>query len=671
MNARFHLQSVFAIASLTACVLAGVETPSRADNLPAANDLRGLALLDLSGNVHRLSESDGHRATALVFLSAECPVSNQYSAELNRLFAARPAGVDFLGVLFDPALDRAAASNYAAEFKLSFPVVLDTSLQLTDALKPTHVPQAFVLDRDGAVAYQGRIDDQFAAVGQRNAQVSSHDLASAMTAVAAGSVPTVAETAPVGCPIETPQIETYTYHRHVAPIVLARCAGCHRPGEVAPFSLLAYQDAAKRAQWISEQVSSRRMPPWPARDGFGHFRGARRLSAREIEVLSAWAKTGAAEGNPADEPTVAPPASDGWKLGTPDLVLTMTEAYTVPADGPDKFRFFVVPIPLEENQSVAAVEFRPGNPRVVHHAIMYLDASGQARKRDAADPLPGYEGFVTGGFRPAGMLGFWAPGYSPRFLPTGVARWLPKRSDLALQVHYHPSGKEETDQSQVAVYFSKQPVERYLSTLAMIDFDVDIPAGETRHKMEMSFTTPVELDLLNVTPHMHLIGTEMKVTATLPDGEVRSLVWVDWDFNWQDQFEYSAPQKLPPGTRLDLEAYFDNSSGNPANPNSPPVRMSLGEMTTDEMCICAFDHLSLIDESDRKKLGAAQREAMTKQMNNPKVMSNLLKLMGRGDPGASAEGRRQSLFGDDDEEAFPTGDQPGPETSRGASPSAN
>lgn len=636
--------------------IAGLFAPFATDRSFAADapvsDLRGLAVLDLHGKIHRLGESDGHKATALIFLSAECPVSSQYSAELNRLFAARPAGVDFFGVLFDPTLSRERAKSYAQEYKLAFPVLLDTSLELVDTLRPTHVPQAFVFDRDGAVAYRGRVDDQFAAVGRRNAQIRSHDLADALNAVAAGSSPASAATTPVGCPIESLKIESYTYHRHVAPILQARCANCHRPGEVAPFSLLSYQDAAKRAQWIAEQVTARRMPPWPAREGFGHFRGSRRLSQRETEVIAAWAKTGATEGDVADSPPAAD-LGDGWKLGTPDLVLTMTEAYTVPADGPDKFRFFVVPIPLDGNQAVAAVEFRPGNPRVVHHAIMYLDASGQARKRDAADPEPGYEGFVTGGFRPAGMLGFWAPGYSPRYLPSGVARSLPKRCDLALQLHYHPSGKEETDQSQVAVYFSKQPVERYLNTLAMINFDVDIPPGETRHKMEMSFTTPVELDLLNVTPHMHLIGTEMKVTATLPDGQVQPLVWVDWNFNWQDQFEYSQPKKLPPGTRLDLEAYYDNSSGNPANPNTPPTEVLMGEMTTDEMCICAFDYLNHPDEADRKKLSAAQRESMTQQMSKPKVMANMLKMFSRGDPNGKADGRPARFFGDDDDQAEP------------------
>lgn len=633
-----------AVAVLASLARAQAEEPA------VPGDIRGIAALDLSGTAHRLCESDGHRATVIVFLSHECPVANQYVPELNRLFAARPAGVEFLGVLFDPMLSRSAALRHVEEYQIAFPMLLDATRELVDALLPSHVPQAFVIGRDGAVAYQGRIDDRFAAVGKRNARVSSHELLDAMTAVAAGEAPAVASATPVGCPVEASHAASYTYHRHVAPIVMTRCAGCHRPGEVAPFSLLSYEDAAKRAKFMADLTTQRRMPPWPARDGFGHFRGARRLTQREIDVIAAWAAEGAPEGDVADAPRPPAALAEGWKLGTPDLVLTMTEAYTVPAEGPDKFRFFVIPIPLDDNQAVAAVEFRPGNPRVVHHAIMYVDSSGQARKRDAVDPEPGYEGFVTGGFRPSSLLGFWAPGYSPRYLPSGVARWLPKKSDLALQLHYHPSGKEEADQSQVAVYFSKQPVERYVNTLAMMNFDVDIPPGETRHKMEMSFTTPIELDLLNVTPHMHLIGTEMKVTATLPDGQSQPLVWVDWDFNWQDQFEYSTLKTLPPGTRLDLEAYYDNSSGNPANPNTPPARISMGEMTTDEMCICAFDYLNPVDEADRKKLGAAQREAMTKQLGNPKVMANMLKLMGRGDTQAGAGGGRRALFGDDDDE---------------------
>ncbi|MBX7168666.1 MAG: redoxin domain-containing protein [Pirellulales bacterium] len=592
--------------------------------------IRDLAFLDVQGQVIHPADNNTARAVVLVFLSPECPICNQYTPELNHLREAYPPAVEIYGVVADPSLRRAAIARHAAEYKLSFPLVVDTTGELAAACRPTHVPEAFVLTPRGEMAYRGRIDDQYAAPGRRNAQVSHRELADAIDAVLAGRAPAVAQTDPIGCRFESARVERpVTYAREIAPILHARCAQCHRPGEVAPFSLLTYQDAAKRAEFISQLTQERRMPPWLARPGQVEFLHARRLTDRELELLEAWAKAGAPEGDAEDAPPV-PEFSTGWPLGEPDLVLTMPEPFEVPAEAADIFRFFVIPIDLPEDKVVAAVDFRPGNPKVVHHAILYLDASGVARQLDANDPQPGYEGFLTGGFRPSGSLGFWAPGYSPRFLPPGVGQRLSQGSDLAMQLHYHPSGKAETDQSQVAIYFAKQPVERYLSGVAIVDFDVNIPPGEARHKMEHSFTTPVPLEVLDVTPHMHVLGTEMRLTATLPDGQTQPLVWVDWNFNWQEQYTYAEPVHLPAGTRLDLEAWFDNSSGNPYNPNQPPQRIVFGEETNDEMSICALRVLESTDPAEKKLLRQALSRNMQQQLNDPRVMLNVMQFISRG-----------------------------------------
>jgi len=377
-----------------------------------------------------------------------------------------------------------------------------------------------------------------------------------------------------------------TYSKDIAPILYQRCASCHRPGEVAPFSLLGYRDAAKRARQLAEVTRSRYMPPWKPEPGYGEFHDARRLKEEEIALIARWAETGAVEGDPADLPP-APKFADGWQLGEPDLVLEMAQPYMVKADGPDIYQCFVVPMDLAGDRHVAAVEFRPGNRRVVHHALFFLDTTGEARRRDAADPEPGYRSFGGIGFLPTGGLGGWAPGAFPRFLPEGVARVLKRGSDLVLQMHYHPSGKPESDRSVLGVYFSKTPPRKVASFIPLVQRRLDIPPGEKRYRAAVAVTVPIDVEAFGITPHMHLIGREMKVTATLPDGARVPLLWVkDWNFNWQDQYLYARPVRLPAGTRVEMEAHYDNSADNPRNPSDPPRRVGWGEQTTDEMALC-------------------------------------------------------------------------------------
>lgn len=379
---------------------------------------------------------------------------------------------------------------------------------------------------------------------------------------------------------------TPTFAKDVAPILYRNCAGCHRPGEVGPFSLLDYKDAAKRAELLKEVTTARQMPPWPAEPGYGHFLNERRLTDAEVATIAAWADAGAPEGDPKDLPP-APTFPEGWQLGTPDLVLTVSEAFNVPADGPDLFRCFVVPIDLPENRTVAAVEFRPGNPKVVHHALFFLDSTGAARKKDEASPGPGFPSFGGPGFLPTGSLGGWAPGSMPRRLADGLGLRLPKGSDLALQVHYHPSGKPETDRSTLGIYFTKAPAQRIVVGQRLVNRQIDIPPGEAHYQRTAQLEVPVDLKVIGITPHMHLIGREMKVRAIRPDGTEEPLIWIrDWDFNWQGQYTYAEPVRLPAGTRIELTASYDNSADNPRNPSDPPRRVRFGEQTTDEMLFC-------------------------------------------------------------------------------------
>jgi hypothetical protein len=381
-----------------------------------------------------------------------------------------------------------------------------------------------------------------------------------------------------------------TFDKDIAPIVFKNCAVCHRAGEVAPFSLLTYHDVSKRAKQIARVTGERIMPPWKAEAGFGEFANDRHLTAQQIAVIQQWAASGMAEGSAADLPPT-PKFSEGWTLGTPDVVLEPDEDYTLAADGPDLYRCFVVPTKLTEDRYISAIEVRPGNRKVVHHVIVHFDTTGKARELDAADPGPGYTSFGGIGFKSGGTIGGWAPGNYPSFLPEGVGRFLPKNADLVLQVHYHRSGKAETDRTKVALYFAKGPVDKRLRSFPLAKLLLRIPAGNSNFVVHTSLPIRYDVTVYRVTPHMHLLGQDMKLTATLPDGTKVPLVHVqNWDFNWQTSYDLKRPLHLPKGSRVDLEARYDNSSGNPVNPNNPPRVVTWGEQTTDEMCLAFLNY---------------------------------------------------------------------------------
>ena len=375
-----------------------------------------------------------------------------------------------------------------------------------------------------------------------------------------------------------------TYNKDIAPILYNNCATCHRPGEVAPFSLLSYQDAAKRAALIAGAVSHRFMPPWKAEPGYGDFAGERRLTDAQIALIQEWAKAGAPEGDPKLKPE-PPKFVDGWQGGQPDKVLTLPAKYSLAADGPDQYRCFVLPTGLDHDVYVDSTEFRPGNRKVVHHALVFLDQSGKARELAAASPDGSYPCFGGPGFPASGLIGGWAPGITPQPHDASMSVPLKKGTDLVLQIHYHPSGKPEIDQSSFGLSFSGAPSKGRTSIL-MFDHHIDIPPGDAHYVAKSSLTLPRDMQLAGVTPHAHYLCKDMKVTATLPDGTTKPLIWIkDWDFNWQNAYRYKTPIDLPKGTRVDLEFTYDNSENNPHNPVHPPVRIHWGEETRDEMAV--------------------------------------------------------------------------------------
>ena len=399
-----------------------------------------------------------------------------------------------------------------------------------------------------------------------------------------------------------------TYNKDIAPILYKNCALCHRPGEVAPFSLLTYLDAKKRAGQIASITRSRVMPPWKAEPGYGDFKDARRLTDQQIALITQWAGNGAPEGNPADKPT-PPQFPEGWQLGKPDQILSWPAKFNVPAEGPDQFRCFVIPMNLDHDVYVGATEFRPDNRRTVHHALVFTDNTGQARKLAANSSDGGYNCFGGPGF-PAGLMGGWAPGAVPTKPTPGYAAPLRKGTDLVIQIHYHPDGKPEQDQSSLGVFFSDPPT-KGRALMVMGTQKIDIAPGDSHYVVKSSMEVPADAALLRITPHAHYLCKDMKLTAYLPDGTSKPIIWIkDWDFNWQGAYVFENPVPLPKGTRIDMEYIYDNSDKNPRNPASPPVRVTYGEQTTNEM---AFAFMSFALPTPAEAI-AFQRAMMMKRL---------------------------------------------------------
>jgi len=402
-----------------------------------------------------------------------------------------------------------------------------------------------------------------------------------------------------------------TFNEHIAPILFQNCAGCHRPGEAAPFSLLSYQDAKKRGRLIAEVTQSRFMPPWHAGHGYVEFSNARRISDEQIALLGAWLQQGLKEGDPAKLP--APPQfTEGWQLGKPDLIVKMSEPYEVSAEGRDIYWNFVLPLNLPEDKWVRAIEFRPQARSVVHHALYFLDTTGEGRKYDERDPKPGYNGMNRSN-RQFESLGGWALGGESIPLPPELAWRFPTNSDLVLQTHFHPNGKIERETSAVGIYFASKPPTRKFTTLQLPPLfgrmsGLDIPPGATNYAITDSFTTPIDLEAISVSPHAHYLGKTFLLTATLPDGKQRTLLKIDdWDFNWQEDCAYKDRIRLPKGTRLDAVITYDNSEGNRNNPSRPPKRVKWGPMTTDEMAAMTLTVIPARDE-ELAELKKAKRD---------------------------------------------------------------
>jgi len=393
----------------------------------------------------------------------------------------------------------------------------------------------------------------------------------------------------IALPLAAQQVsatDRITFNHDVAPIIYQNCSVCHRPGEAAPFALLSYQDVTKKGKTIAKALASHIMPPWKPEPGSYPYRDERRLTQQQIALIDSWVKDGMPEGNVSERPE-PPKFVSGWRLGEPDLIVEMPAAYHVPAEGADIYRNIAVSLGLSEEKWITAIEMHPSARAVVHHVLYFADPNGRLHERPQQGVEPGFAGMRAGGA--SIPLGGWAVGAQPHFFPENLALRVPKGSDLVVQYHFHPVGKPTVEKSVIGLYFAKKAPERTLARIQMppaysLFSGLDIPPGEKDFVIRDSYTLPVGVDAVGVSAHAHYLGKQMKMTAVLPEGEVKTLLSIpDWDFSWQDSYFFQQLAPLPRGTRLEVEIHWDNSADNPRNPSNPPTRITWGEESKDEM----------------------------------------------------------------------------------------
>jgi tetratricopeptide (TPR) repeat protein len=403
-----------------------------------------------------------------------------------------------------------------------------------------------------------------------------------------------------------------TFNRDIAPIIYQNCTPCHRPGESAPFSLLGYADVKRRASQVADLTKRRYMPPWLPEPGHGEFADERRLTGAQVQLIQDWVRQGAVEGT---ERAPGPPKfADEWQLGTPDLILRASQPYQLPADGQETFWNFILPVPITTTRWVKAIEVRPGNTRVFHHANVIIDRSRSSRRREQT-PGAGFPGMdltvEEETFDPDGHFLSWKPGSEPVVEPEGMAWRADPGMDLVLNVHLRPTGKPETVSPMIGLYFTAQSQKKF-PLLVQLENDqaIDIPPGEKDFLVSDDFRTPLDLSVLAIYPHAHYLGKLMESYATLPDGTRRWLIRIpNWDLSWQGVYRFRQAVFLPRGSVISMRYHYDNSADNVRNPNNPPKEVKAGNQATDEMSHLWLQVLPAADRDQRAEL----QEALARQ----------------------------------------------------------
>jgi peroxiredoxin len=579
-----HRITALLLAAGVLTVLAGRFLPASADTPAAGKAIAGFALPDVRGQAVSLADFKDKKGVVVLFLGTECPINNAFLprlAELYKAYAER--GVQFVGINSNRQDTPERIRAHAERYGIPFPVLRDEGNVIADQFGAQRTPEAFVLDANRVVCYQGRIDDQFG-IGYKRGKPTRNDLAEALDEVLAGKPVSQPTTTVAGCLIgratKSRPDGTVTFSNQVARVLQKNCQECHRPGQVGPMALTTYDDAVSWAGMIQEVLQDGRMPPWHADPRYGHFSNDRRIAPEDKATLLSWIEQGCPKGDDKDLP---PPRHfpQGWTIGEPDVVFTMPEEFAVPAQGPKTgipYENIFVKTTFTEDKWIQAAEARPGAPEVVHHIVVFIVPPGHK-----FNPKLGNAQVLCG----------TAPGDMPAILPPGMAKLVPAGSELVFQMHYTPNGRAQNDRSSIGVIFTKEPPKHRVHTMpiATNPMALKIPPGEPNFRSESWFTFLQDGHILSFMPHMHLRGKDFLYEAVYRDGTKETLLSIPrYDFNWQSVYRYVAPKRIPKGTKIHCVAHFDNSAKNLNNPD-PGVLVRWGDQTWEEMMIGWIDYI--------------------------------------------------------------------------------
>ena len=568
--------------------------------------------VDTEGKIHHLGiENKKAYPVAIVFLEVGCVISQRMIPELNEIHKeALQNDVRLYGVISNSKATWKEAKKIKEEFGIQFPLLFDSNGDLANQINPTVVPESFVFDTEDHLKYHGLINDLFADIGKVNKNPKHNDLLDAIKAVSLGQEVQNPHQPAKGCIFQPwpKNLSGVTYNKEIEPILRANCSNCHKPNDIGPFPLLTYNDVSRRGSMIEFVTRKKYMPIWKAEKGHGKFANEHTLSNYEIGLISEWVKSGMKEGKKEDLLPHSAPNENEWKLGKPDLVLEM-EPYDLPASGEDQYRVFVMKNKIPKGKVIRAIDFKPGDPSVVHHSTIFVDYTGKLSKYDKEDPEPGYDAFKKGGtmeFGSAVPICGWAPGVGPYSYPDGVGFYVEHSARVAFENHYHLSGKATTDKSLVAIYYADKPVHKYITGSIIGTQKLQIPANTASFKKSIWTYVPADIELYDLTPHMHYIGKSVTVEVQLPNGTTKNLLKLnDWDLRWQSVYTLRNLTLIPKGSIIKADFEFDNSDDNPDNPYYPSQEIYWGWGSSDEMCEVYFSYIPVHQEDYGKMLTAS------------------------------------------------------------------
>ena len=566
----------------TLLALALLASSAFAETAPLfGKQVKNFTLKDYRGKTHSLDDYKESKAVVLAFVGTECPLAKLYSPRLQELANEYGDSVSFIAVNSNRQDSITEIAANARIHKIQFPVLKDLANKVADQIGATRTPEVFVLDQKRVVRYTGRIDDQYG-VGYIRDKVKTRYLKDALDQVLAGKDVAVAKTEVVGCFIgrirKTDDDSDVTYSNQIARIMQKRCVECHRPGEIAPFSLTNYEEVVGWAETIDEVVRDQRMPPWHASPKHSQFVNDRLMTSEEKDLIHRWVVANAPEGDRSQLPK-PPQFTSGWQLPKePDVVIAMRDKpFDVAAEGTVRYQYFRVDPGFKEDKWVKAAEIIPGNRAVVHHVLAFVRRKGSSRS------FSGTEG---------SFFAAYVPGMRAIPYPDGMAKFVPAGSEIIFQVHYTPIGSPQKDLSKLGLIFAEpDDIKHIVVTREAVERrGLVIPPHASNHRVESrSQTAPVDVQLLAMMPHMHLRGKAFRYEAVYPDGKTEILMDIPrYDFNWQTGYRLAKPKTIPKGAYLHCVAHFDNSKDNLANPD-PSATVRWGDQTWNEMMIGYFD----------------------------------------------------------------------------------